>query len=90
MSDKMQILHERIVDLAAEVARLRTEQGALDPRKRWLNYQEAAILLDTTPGSLAADVSRRRVPFVKRGRRTLFDRFALEAHLAKYAVPAGR
>jgi excisionase family DNA binding protein len=47
---------------------------------RLLNNQEAAELLGISPFSLRGKVLRREVPFVKIGRRTLFD----PADLAKF------
>ena len=79
-------LQVRIDNLASELSVLRMEQATLTTGKRWLNYPEAAALLNTTVGSLAVDVSKRKIPFIKRGRRVLFDKKALEEHLVCHQV----
>ena len=48
---------------------------------RLLNNQEAAEILGISPFSLRGKVLRREVPFVKIGRRTLFDPADLHAFI---------
>jgi excisionase family DNA binding protein len=48
---------------------------------RLLNNQEAAEILGISPFSLRGKVLRREVPFVKIGRRTLFDPVDLHAFI---------
>lgn len=48
---------------------------------RLLNNQEAAELLGISPFSLRGKVLRREVPFIKIGRRTLFDPADLAAFI---------
>jgi excisionase family DNA binding protein len=48
---------------------------------RLLNNQEAAEILGISPFSLRGKVLRREVPFVKIGRRTLFDPADLRAFI---------
>jgi len=42
-------------------------------KKRFLNKQELAIFLGISKFTIDAWVSQRRVPFVKMGKRVLFD-----------------
>lgn len=46
-----------------------------------LNNEQAAKLLNISPFSLRGKVSRREVPFIKIGRRTLFDPVDLKAFI---------
>ena len=49
--------------------------------ERLLNNAEAAELLNISPHSLRGKVSRREIPFIKVGRRTLFSPSDLEAFI---------
>jgi excisionase family DNA binding protein len=51
--------------------------------ERLLNNNEAAALLGISPHSLRGKVSRREVPFIKIGRRTLFSPRALQEFCEK-------
>jgi excisionase family DNA binding protein len=53
---------------------------------RLLNNQEAAEVLGISPFSLRGKVLRREVPFIKIGRRTLFDPVDLKAFIEKNKV----
>jgi excisionase family DNA binding protein len=46
-----------------------------------LNNQQAAELLNISPHSLRGYVSRKMIPFIKIGRRTLFDPADLRAYI---------
>ena len=48
---------------------------------RLLNNDEAADILNISPYSLRGKVSRREIPFIKVGRRTLFDPADLRAYI---------
>lgn len=54
---------------------------------RLLNNDQAADILNISPHSLRGKVSRREIPFIKVGRRTLFDRADLEAYVEARKVP---
>jgi excisionase family DNA binding protein len=41
----------------------------------------------STPMSVRQQVHLRQIPFIKRGRRVLFDRLEIDAWLAKQRVP---
>ncbi len=49
--------------------------------ERLLNNNEAAQILGISPFSLRGKVSRREVPFIKIGRRTLFSPSDLKAFI---------
>lgn len=49
--------------------------------ERLLSNDEAAELLGISPFSLRGKVSRREIPFVKIGRRTLFSPSALRSFI---------
>lgn len=51
-----------------------------------LSNQEAAEILGISPFSLRGKVLRREVPFIKIGRRTLFDPNDLAAFIEKNKV----
>jgi excisionase family DNA binding protein len=53
-----------------------------------MNLDEAAALLRLKPSTMRAWVLRRKIPFVKLGRRVLFRRSDLEALIASSLVPA--
>jgi len=53
-----------------------------------VNLNEAAKILRLKPSTMRAWVLRRRIPFVKLGRRVLFRRSDLEALIARSVVPA--
>lgn len=57
----------------------------LDPR-RYMNVEQIAWYLDSTPGSIRVKVWRREIPFLKCGRRVLFDREAIDSWLAAQRV----
>jgi excisionase family DNA binding protein len=48
---------------------------------RLLNNDQAAEILNISPFSLRGKVSRREIPFIKVGRRTLFDPADLRAYI---------
>jgi excisionase family DNA binding protein len=48
---------------------------------RLLNNDQAAEILNISPFSLRGKVSRREIPFIKVGRRTLFDPTDLRAYI---------
>jgi excisionase family DNA binding protein len=48
---------------------------------RLLNNAQAADILNISPHSLRGKVSRREVPFIKIGRRTLFSLSDLEQYI---------
>jgi len=48
---------------------------------RLLNNDQAADILNISPYSLRGKVSRREIPFIKVGRRTLFDPEDLRAFI---------
>jgi excisionase family DNA binding protein len=52
-----------------------------------LNNQQAAEFLNISPHSLRGYVSRKMVPFIKIGRRTLFDPADLRAYIESQKVP---
>ena len=49
--------------------------------ERLMNNDEAAELLGISPFSLRGKVSRRQIPYVKIGRRTLFSPADLQAFI---------
>jgi excisionase family DNA binding protein len=53
-----------------------------------LNLTEAAEILRLKPSTVRAWVLRRRIPFVKLGRRVLFRRTDLETLIANSLIPA--
>jgi excisionase family DNA binding protein len=53
-----------------------------------LSLTEAAAALHLKPSTMRAWVLRRKIPFVKLGRRVLFRRSDLEALIATSVVPA--
>jgi excisionase family DNA binding protein len=55
-----------------------------------LNNQQAAEFLNISPHSLRGYVSRGMVPFVKIGRRTLFDPADLRAYIQSCKVAPRR
>lgn len=55
----------------------------LSPMERLLSNDEAAELLGISPFSLRGKVSRREIPFIKIGRRTLFSPSSLQAFIER-------
>jgi excisionase family DNA binding protein len=53
-----------------------------------VNLTEAAEILRLKPCTVRAWVLRRRIPYVKLGRRVLFRRRDLEALISENVVPA--
>jgi excisionase family DNA binding protein len=53
-----------------------------------VNVTEAAEILRLRPSTIRAYVLRRRIPYVKLGRRVLFRRNDLESWIATSLVPA--
>ena len=51
-----------------------------------LNNQQAAEFLNISPHSLRGYVSRKMVPFIKIGRRTLFDPADLRAYIESQKI----
>ena len=54
--------------------------------ERLLSNSEAAEILGISPFSLRGKVSRREVPFIKIGRRTLFSPSELAAYIKANSV----
>ena len=52
----------------------------------YMDVEELARYIKSTPGSVRQLVHKRRLPFLKRGRRLLFSREAIDRHLAETAV----
>jgi excisionase family DNA binding protein len=57
---------------------------------RLLNNDQAADILNISPFSLRGKVSRREIPFIKVGRRTLFDPADLRAYIEARKVQPRR
>jgi excisionase family DNA binding protein len=57
---------------------------------RLLNNDQAAEILNISPFSLRGKVSRREIPFIKVGRRTLFDPADLRAYIEARKVQPRR
>jgi excisionase family DNA binding protein len=53
-----------------------------------VNVAETAEMLRLKPSTLRAWVLRRRIPYVKLGRRVMFRRSDVEALIARSVVPA--
>lgn len=62
-------------------------QTAPSIERRYLNREEVADLIRSTPGSVAVLTSQRRIPHIKRGSRVLYDRLEIEKWLAAQRVP---
>jgi excisionase family DNA binding protein len=58
--------------------------------QRFLDVKEAAEYLGLAISTLYTMVSQRRIPFVKMGRRTKFDRLELDKWIAGHSVKVGR
>lgn len=56
------------------------------PLNKLLNVQEAASLLRISVHTVRSWVSRRRLPYVKLGRRTVFDATELERWIAERSL----
>jgi excisionase family DNA binding protein len=61
-----------------------------NPNRRFLDVREAAEYLGLATSTLYTMVSQRRVPFVKIGRRTKFDREKIESWIAQHSVKPTR
>ena len=57
-----------------------------NPNRRFLDVKEAAEYLGLAISTLYTMVSQRRVPFVKMGRRTKFDRKELDRWVHIHSV----
>jgi excisionase family DNA binding protein len=57
-----------------------------NPNRRFLDVKEAAEYLGLAKSTLYTMVSHRRVPFVKMGRRTKFDRKELDRWVHSHSV----
>ena len=53
---------------------------------RYLDVQELASYIRSTPASVRQLIHRRRLPFIKRGSRVLFDREEIDRFLAEHSV----
>lgn len=63
--------------------------SASEPRPRYGTPAEIADYLHTTPGSLASDrYLGRGLPYVKFGRKVLYEWAAVDAYLAQHVVTA--
>jgi excisionase family DNA binding protein len=58
--------------------------------RRLLNIKEVADYTGLSPHTLYTMVSQRRIPFVKLGRLTKFDRYELDRWISSQAVRARR
>lgn len=58
--------------------------------RRLLNIQEVAEYTGLSPHTLYTMVSQRRIPFVKLGRLTKFDRYELDRWITSQSVKARR
>ena len=56
--------------------------------QRYLTIRDAAGYLSLTERALYHRVERRTVPYIKRGHRVWFDRFALDRWMREGAVDA--
>ena len=59
-----------------------------DPSFRYLSVNAAARYLGRSDKALYRLVGRREIPFIKQGRRLLFDRVALDKWMARGKVDA--
>ena len=61
-------------------------KGKATLTRRLINIQDVAEYTGLSVHTLYAMVSQRRIPFVKMGRRTMFDREELDRWIAKNSV----
>ena len=57
---------------------------------RYLDVPSAAVYLSLSPTALYHRVARRTIPFIKQGKRVLFDRDALDRWMRRKAVDPTR
>jgi len=70
-----------------ETGQSRSVAGRLfSPQNRYLDIKEAAEYIRSAVGTLYNKVHRREIPFVKLGRRVLFDVHDLDAHMERNKV----
>lgn len=60
----------------------------VDEARRYLDVQEVADYIHSTPLTIRVKTSRREIPHIKCGRRVLYDRVMIDAWLAARQVPA--
>ena len=56
------------------------------PQPRWLTIDQAAAYIGFAKGTLYHWVSRRQIPFVKKGRSLRFDRLVLDEWMERDRV----
>jgi excisionase family DNA binding protein len=61
-----------------------------NPNQRFLDVKEAAEYLGLATSTLYTMVSQRRIPYIKMGRRTKFDRLELDKWIARHSVKVRR
>jgi excisionase family DNA binding protein len=55
---------------------------------RYLTVEDAADYMGLTPDALRARVKKRNIAFIKDGKRVMFDRVDLDAHMRARRVPS--
>ena len=76
-----------ITNIRRQVEALRQELLGLNGTiNRYMNREEVAEYIDSTAATIAVMTSRREIPHIKRGRRVLYDRQAIDAWLAAQRV----
>ena len=59
---------------------------AEETESRYLDVNDLAEYIHSTPASVRQLIHRRRLPFIKRGSRVLFDREEIDRYLAEHSV----
>ena len=76
-----------ITNIRRQVEALRQELLGLNGTiNRYMNREEVAEYIDSTAATIAVMTSRREIPHIKRGRRVLYDRQAIDSWLAAQRV----
>ena len=76
-----------ITNIRRQVEALRQELlGLKGTINRYMNREEVAEYIDSTAATIAVMTSRREIPHIKRGRRVLYDRQAIDSWLAAQRV----
>jgi excisionase family DNA binding protein len=64
-----------------------TQAVPVSEARRYLDVQEVADYIRSTVLTVRVKTSRREIPYIKCGRRVLYDRTEIDAWLAAQRVP---
>jgi len=76
MSNPFEVIEARLSNIESLILDIKHQPNKVDKEQteRFLNIKETAVFLNLSPATIYSKVSRRELPFMKRGKRLYFSK----------------